>query len=127
MKPSTTTSVKGEFPLPQPSPVRAIIAAFDPHGPAPVAPLTPVAGSGSISPETQYSPSSSRRRIRDENIDPALYTPSKRIRSLYSALSSTKSGSFLLSKDPISSSTPVFSPVLELPPSSIPQPNWDLA
>ncbi|KAF8893200.1 hypothetical protein CPB84DRAFT_1732307 [Gymnopilus junonius] len=100
------------------------MAVFDPNLPTP---LTPVNGSQRALETVENSPSSSRRRRRDENIDPSLYTPSKRIRSLYTALGATHTGSFLVSKDPITSSTPIFSPVLEHPPSSIPQPDWNLA
>jgi hypothetical protein len=122
MRPSVPTSTKGEFPLPQASPIRAIMAVFDTNPPDPA---TPIASSSSI-PEIFQSSPSSRRRTRDENIDPSLYTPSKRIRTLNTALSATQSGSFLVSKDPITSATPIIPPVFELPPSSIPQPNWNL-
>ncbi|KAF8156974.1 hypothetical protein B0H34DRAFT_634206, partial [Crassisporium funariophilum] len=54
-------------------------------------------------------------------------TPSKRMRSLYAGLGATASGSFLVSKDPIMSATPIIPPVLEAVPRSIPQPNWSLA
>ena len=130
MKPSIPSSTKGEFPLPQASPICAIMAVFNPNPVVPTSDdplLTPgIRGSSSSLEAVQNSPSSSRQRIRDENIDPMLYTPSKRIRSLYTALGATQSGSFLISKDPMSSSTPIILPVLERPPSSIPQPNWGL-
>ncbi|KDR65048.1 hypothetical protein GALMADRAFT_260344 [Galerina marginata CBS 339.88] len=48
------------------------------------------------------------------------------MRTLYTALSSTSSGSFLVSKTRLTSSTPVVAPVLEdVPP--IPRPDWSLA
>ncbi|KAJ7587540.1 hypothetical protein C8J56DRAFT_786147 [Mycena floridula] len=69
---------------------------------------------------------SSQRRVRDPNIDPALYTPSKRMRFMTHALSTTTSGSFLISNEPITSSHPIPEPVLEGPPM-LAAPNWDLA
>ncbi|KAF8201226.1 hypothetical protein K438DRAFT_1582162 [Mycena galopus ATCC 62051] len=77
-----------------------------------VDPDTFVAASGSVTPQ---------RRARDPNIDPALYTPSKRMRFMTSALSATSSGSFLVSKDPITSKSRLPPPVLEGPPSTIPR------
>ncbi|KJA13091.1 hypothetical protein HYPSUDRAFT_103423, partial [Hypholoma sublateritium FD-334 SS-4] len=124
MKPSNATSIRGEFPLLQPSPVRAVLASFDPNPPTPVhddshSPRTP---------DTQpRTPSSHQRRTRqDQNIDPNLYTPSKRMRTLYKSLEATSSGSFLVSKTPITSQTPIIEPVLERVPDRFPQPNWGL-
>ncbi len=148
MKPSVPHSIKGAFPLPQASPIRAIMAAFHSNPPtafdlspsnhiaAPMhtnsRPVTPNAsGSIPMRPTTPESPT--RRRIpgqlgavaRDPCIDPMLYTPSKRMRSLYAGLSLTSSGSFLVSKAKITSSTPILHPVLEAPPT-LPDPDWDL-
>ncbi|KAJ3499646.1 hypothetical protein NMY22_g19492 [Coprinellus aureogranulatus] len=109
MKPSLTTSVKGTFPLPQPSPVRAVMAAMAKH---PMGTTTP-----------PYTPSLCRSY---PEIDPDLYTPSKRIRALNTGLASTSSGSFLVSSDKLTSSTPVIPPVLEAVPS-LPQPDWSLS
>ncbi|KAF9534934.1 hypothetical protein CPB83DRAFT_733632, partial [Crepidotus variabilis] len=72
-------------------------------------------------------PSSSSRRVRDEDINPTLCTPTKRRRFLHNALSSTSSGSFLVSSSPYKANTAILDPILELPPSRIPQPNWSLA
>jgi hypothetical protein len=94
MKPAEATSVKAGFPLLQPSPVRAVMAAFH-HNPPTAFDVdadTFVAVGGSVTPQ---------RRARDPNIDPALYTPSKRMRFMTSALATTSSGSFLVSKDPV--------------------------
>ncbi|KAJ7814455.1 hypothetical protein B0H13DRAFT_1664787 [Mycena leptocephala] len=72
------------------------------------------------------------RRTRDPNIDPALYTPSKRMRMMTSALGGTASGSFLVSKVPVTSRSHIAPPVLEGPlhiptgPPILPMPNWDL-
>ena len=129
MKPSVTTSVKGSFPLPQPSPVCAVMAAFNAN--------PPTAFATSPSTHTQHHPTKTAddenpvvvtpsRRKRGPEIDPSLYTPSKRMRILYTALSSTSSGSFLVSKTPLTSSTPISAPVLEAVPS-LPHPDWSLA
>ncbi|KAG0701865.1 hypothetical protein DFH29DRAFT_776657, partial [Suillus ampliporus] len=61
----------------------------------------------------------------DPDIDPALYTPSKRMRLMNAAISRTASGSFLVSKDPVTSTHQIARPVLEAPPK-IPAPNWSL-
>ena len=129
MKPSVTTSIKGCFPLPQPSPVRAVMASFNAN--------PPTAFAVSPSTHTQRHPAESdddenlimltpSRRKRGPEIDPSLYTPLKRMRILYTALSSTLSGSFLVSKTPLTSSTPIAAPVLEAVPS-LPHPDWSLA
>ncbi|KAJ7026750.1 hypothetical protein C8F04DRAFT_899115, partial [Mycena alexandri] len=61
----------------------------------------------------------------DPNIDPTLYTPSKRMRMMTSALGGTASGSFLISKVPVTSQSHIAPPVLEGPPI-LPMPNWNL-
>jgi len=63
MKPSVTTSVKGSFPLLQPSPVQAVMAAFNAN--------PPTAFVTSPSTNTQYSPT------EIANDKESLYTPSK--------------------------------------------------
>ena len=117
MKPSTTSSVKGEFLLPQPSPVRAILVAWGQNN--------PVASTSQA--VLTSSPSISRRRICDEDIDPLLHTPSKRLRTMHAGLKAMASGSFLISDELYKSSTPILEPVLEVPPAALPQPNWQLA
>ncbi|KAJ7198347.1 hypothetical protein GGX14DRAFT_374328 [Mycena pura] len=71
----------------------------------------------------EVEPVTPARRARDPNIDPALYTPSKRMRMMISALGGTSSGSFLISKAPVTSQSHIAAPVLERP---LPMPNWDL-
>ncbi|KAJ7281716.1 hypothetical protein C8J57DRAFT_1056355 [Mycena rebaudengoi] len=56
-------------------------------------------------------------------IDPALYTPSKRMRMMTSALGSTSSGSFLVSQASVTSLSSLPAPVLEGPPA-LAQPDW---
>ncbi|KAF7336140.1 DDE-domain-containing protein [Mycena venus] len=114
MKPAEATSTKGGFPLLQPSPVRAVMAALHHNPPTAFAvdPDTFIPVGGSVTPQC---------RSRDPNIDPALYTPSKRMRFMTSALTTTSSGSFLVSKDLVTSKSHLPDPVLEGPPTIIPQ------
>ncbi|KAJ7719003.1 hypothetical protein B0H16DRAFT_1337013 [Mycena metata] len=79
-------------------------------------------GSGSGSASQPVTPA---RRARDPNIDPALYTPSKRMRMMTSALGATASGSFLISKAPVTSLSHIAPPVLERP-QILPTPDWNL-
>ncbi len=148
MKPSVPHSIKGAFPLPQASPIRAIMAAFHSNPPTafdlspsnhtvapmhtdscPVTPNTsrsiPTCPTTPEYPTHQRIPGQSGAVARDPCIDPTLYTPSKRMCSLYAELSLTSSGSFLVSKVKITLSTPILRPVLEAPPPLL-DPDWDL-
>ncbi|KAJ7449377.1 hypothetical protein B0H11DRAFT_1877798 [Mycena galericulata] len=73
----------------------------------------------------------SRRRGRDEddeNIHPELWSPSKKMRTLYAHLGSTTAGSLLLSSPKIKSyDNPILPPVIQHVPRSIPMPDWSLA
>ena len=60
---------------------------------------------------------------RDPNIDPQLYTPSKRMRMMTSAVAGT-SGSFVVGPSKVTSQTRIPAPVLEGPPA-LAAPNWD--
>ncbi|KAF9236315.1 hypothetical protein BU15DRAFT_31168, partial [Melanogaster broomeanus] len=53
------------------------------------------------------------------------YTPSKWMRLMTAAMARTSSGSFLVSKDPVTSASRIACPVLENPPA-IPGPDWSL-
>ncbi|EEB91472.1 hypothetical protein MPER_10158 [Moniliophthora perniciosa FA553] len=75
---------------------------------------------------TPTPPLASRQHISDPNIDPALYTPGSRLRTLYSNLGSTSSSSILLSQTKITSATPILNPVIEKTPSDLPEPDWNL-
>jgi len=125
MKPSIATSVKGSFPLPQPEVVRTVMAAIDKNPPTSfsISPTTHRVASGSenIPPETP-----TRTRQRPLDIDPDLYTPTKRLRTLYGALGSNQEHRFLVSKSPLTSAVPITAPVLEVPPR-IPPPEWSIA
>ncbi|KAF8156536.1 hypothetical protein B0H34DRAFT_644654, partial [Crassisporium funariophilum] len=48
------------------------------------------------------------------------------VRTLYTGLSSTSSGSFLVSKTPLTLSTPILPPVLKAVPLTLPHPDWSL-
>ncbi len=66
-------------------------------------------------------------RIRDEEIESALlYTPTKWLCLFEMALSSTSSGSFLMSSTPYDSSIQIIEPVIASVPASVPFPNWNL-
>ncbi|KAJ6555644.1 hypothetical protein DFH09DRAFT_1318054 [Mycena vulgaris] len=92
------------FPL-QPSPVHAVMVAYHPQ------PLTafylnpethaPVARGSAPTPTIPTRPP----RVRDLEIDPELYTPTKRTCMMSSALGSTSSRSFLVSSAKITSLT----------------------
>jgi hypothetical protein len=90
MKPSLPKSTKGDFPLPQPSPVRRVMAVFRSRPPT----------AFDVSPDAPGSPESPSRpkHSHDPDIDPNLYTPTKRMQLLHSSLGASSSGSFLVSK-----------------------------
>jgi hypothetical protein len=148
VKASLPTSTKAGFPLVQPSPVRAVIAAMRAHPPTlfevdpdthtratarPSSSSTPLANhdvcdldidpylGGSSLP---ISPSSCRR-ARSPDIDPTADTPSKRMRILYAGLASTSSGSFLVAKTRMTSAHKIPAPVFE-PLPELPRPDWTL-
>ena len=71
MKPSEPTSVKGTFPLPQPSPVRAVMVTFDNH-----LPTAFESDSSHMNHEScrNTAPLTSPHHFHDPNIDPSLRT-----------------------------------------------------
>ena len=109
MRVSLPTSTKSLFPLQQPSPVQAVIAAMGSYA-ATTLQLSPTAFTGPITGPSHItdlgspisSPSPSRRRGQDPVIDPELDdaadTPTKRMRIFYSVLASTSLGSMLVGK-----------------------------
>ena len=128
MKPSLPTSTRGSFPLPQPSPVRAIIATMGNRPPtnfelSPTTHSALIAGPSRI-PASPKTPSN-LRRVREPDVDPNLETPSKRLQIMYSELGSTLSGSMLVSKVCMMSMYKVTAPVFEAVPE-LPQPDWGL-
>lgn len=100
MKPSNPHSIKGSFPMAQPSPIRAIMAAMDANPPTAfdvsprthmaarrVRPTTPETPTRRCHPPTPRTPRNDHSNmVLDPNIDPALYTPTKRMRALYSQI-----------------------------------------
>jgi hypothetical protein len=128
LKPSLPHSVKGSFPLPQISPVRCIMAAFRAQATTTTEgeSNTPIAGPSGDVPSTQSTPSRRRAHPIDSNIDPDLFTPSKRIKLMNQAIGNTSSGSFLVSSAPMKSLESIPQPVLEAPPA-LKEPDWELA
>ncbi|KAF5360338.1 hypothetical protein D9756_005089 [Leucocoprinus leucothites] len=103
MKPSLPSFSKGSFPLPQPSPVKAILKAFEEH------------------PMIDYD-------ANEMSIDPILtYSASLsgRMGLVCQSLQYTLSGSFLVLDTPHTSATPVLPPSLESTPS-LPPVDWSL-
>lgn len=126
MKASLHTSTKASFPLAQPSPVRAVIAAMGSFSatsldlsPSSFIRSAPLPGTAPSSPPT----SPLLRRMREPELDPELETPTKRMRIFYSALAFTSSGSALVSKTKITSAYKIAVPVFESSPD-LPQPDW---
>jgi len=78
-------------------------------------------GSQNVPPETP-----TRRRQHPLDIDPDLYTLTKRLRTLYGALGFNEEHQFLVLKSPLTSATPITAPVLEGAPH-IPPPEWSPA
>ena len=123
--------MKGSYPLPQTSPVRAIMTAFH-HNPPTAFDLDPATHAPAAHPTTagpstfegSYTSPKKRTREQDPNVDPTLYTPSKRVHFMTSGLMNT-SGSFLVSRSLLNSTHRIAAPVLEGPPS-IPNPDWSL-
>ncbi|KAJ6453622.1 hypothetical protein C8R47DRAFT_1083368 [Mycena vitilis] len=125
MKPSLATSTGGEFPLPQPSPFCAITNAVCLH-PATRFDLPP----SNITSSSTLPQTPSRRRSWDEieNINPVLWSPSKKMRTLYAHLGNTSTGSLLLSSPKIKSyDTSIHAPVIQHVPRAVETPNWTLS
>lgn len=114
MKPSLATSTKATFPLPQPTPVRRVMATFYDHRRTafeldPDTHATILVGGSASAPQTPPA-------ILDSQIDPELLTPSKRGRILVGALAASKSAPFLVGTSKITSLNKIASPVFEQPP-----------
>ncbi|KAH0581327.1 hypothetical protein H2248_012420 [Termitomyces sp. 'cryptogamus'] len=86
------------------------LMAFD------ISPLNITAATTPDSPNTHLQPA---KHVLD--IDHPLFMQTKHMQSLYSALASTILGSFLISKIPVTSATPIANPVLEAAPK-LPEP-----
>lgn len=120
MKASEPTSVVGSTPIPMPSPVRAIMAVFNHR------PLTSLDPSSSVIPQLSLTASTTPSRpVLDRAIDPALFTPTNRMRLMTSSLAGTSSGSFLVGKPRIMSAQTITSPVFDRT-TTIPDPDWNL-
>ncbi|KAJ6477513.1 hypothetical protein C8R45DRAFT_833358 [Mycena sanguinolenta] len=85
-----------------------------------------------LGPESPTPSTPTRRRPRDddddlENIDPALLSPSKRIRTLYAYLGRSSTASILLRSPKLKSyNNPILTPVIQHVPHAIAAPNWSL-
>ncbi|KAJ7281687.1 hypothetical protein C8J57DRAFT_980430, partial [Mycena rebaudengoi] len=112
MQPAEATSTKRAFPLLQLSPVCAVMAAFH-HQPPTAFDVDPDTHAPSAVGGSATAPATP---IRDPNIDPVLYTPSKRMCIMTSTLSHTSSGSFLVSSSKVTSQSVIPALVLEGPP-----------
>jgi hypothetical protein len=141
MKASEPSSLIGSLPIPMPSPVRAVMAAFNAHSytAADLDPdnfrAPPVSPSmrpqlSVTEPTTPTTPSRIPQPIASGSVLPALlsssyYTPSSRMRVMTSALASTASGSFLVGNPRITSANTITSPVYGQP-VVLPEPDWSL-
>jgi hypothetical protein len=104
--------------------VRAVMAAFHHHAPTRFDLEDDTHTVTAAGPSRNADqPTTPLRRARDPNIDPALYTPSKRTRLMTTTLAGTSSGSFLVSDAVINSQNSILPPMPEGPPS-IPKPNF---
>ena len=135
MKESEPSSSIGSLPIPMPSPVRAIMAAFNAHSYTAAdldpdnfcAPPQPP----SIHPQEPTTPTTPSHVVEPISNSPAAsalpshYTPSSRMRVMTSALASTSSGSFLVGNPRITSANAIASPVYGRP-VTLPEPDWSL-
>ena len=139
MKPAEAMSTQSSFPLPQSSPVRAMIMACRNHeftfrechpDSPPRSQADASIFSGSLSDDivdpTLRSPP--KRQI-DPASNPDLATPSKRMRFLAAGLANTSSGSILISKARVSHlemAKHIMPPVVEHVPKELEHPDWSL-
>lgn len=105
MKPEEVSSTRSTFPLPQPSPVRAVMAAFRNYNftGAGLHPNSPPHAGPSQFPGSMTTPTASNNQgAQKQPLDPAsnpdLQTPSKQMRLLGVGLANTESGSILVTK-----------------------------
>lgn len=111
--------------MPMPSPVRAIMEVFNHQtitafetAPETVLPAPTFL---TITPATPTL----HRQVLERTVDPALFTPTKRMRLMTTGLAATSSGSFLVGKPHITSVQTVADPIYA-PRTSIPNPDWTL-
>jgi len=135
------------FPLPQTSPVRAVMVAFNqyefteaglhPDSPPRAGPSNfpgshsdqPELPSDTTQPGSPETPNNPRKRQIDPASDPTLATPSKRMRFLGVGLAQTSSGSFLVKKARVTHlqmTEIIKKPVIEYVPDELPVPDWSL-
>lgn len=147
MKPSAPFSILGGMPGPQPSPVRAVMAAFREYEPTTCeltqntheSPLVPTddscvtndtagvrtSATAMTSPESS-SASATRSDGSDGGSGRTVEDTASRMRILVGELSGTSSGSFLISKDPVTTSQRIAPPIFTGRASSLEVPDWSL-
>lgn len=137
MKPSEVTSTRTTFPLPMPSPVRRVMSAYYQAQTGPSALSLTNSTIASTPDGTQHSdmpgvtstpqtPTRIRSRSYELNIDPSLFTPSKRARAFKESLESSVSGRHLVLKPRLDSLAKPITPVIERLPYML-EPDWSLA
>lgn len=129
MKPSEVSSLKTTFPLPLPSPVRRVMAAFH-HQQATemdIDPDTHIPLRTPSSADFQTPPTSPTRSRSQSNttINPDLFTPTKCVPLLIRSFADAESGSFLIAKPTVDSSWLNIVPVIESTPLELAEPDWD--
>ena len=134
LKPSLPTSIKGSFPIPQSSPVHAIISVLGGYRPTAFecspTHFAPIPSSTHLPMSTSSSLTFKWRPHNDDDgsdsvIDPTLRdSPLKQMQILHGTLGSTSSGSLLLSTPRLTSYNPANPTLQSLPP--LPQPDWSL-
>lgn len=93
MKASEPSSLIGSLPIPMPSPVRAIMVAFNAHGYT-ATDLDPDNFRAQPTTPSHIPQPIASGSVLPASLSSAYYTPSSRMRMMTSALASTASGSF---------------------------------
>jgi hypothetical protein len=130
MKPAIASSTKATFPLPQPSPVRAVMAAARNYKftHQVLHPDSPPTAGPTCTTRSEPSTPNLNKRYRDPLSNPELPTPTKRMRFLGAGLAAT-SASFLVEKKHVmvdEIKQIVATPVLEHVPQEFEEPDWEL-
>ena len=128
MKPSESSSHSASFPLPLATPVRRIMAVY--HHQPPTAFDVDLATHLAAEEQPHGShgngttTGASQTAVLDPTLDPALFTPTKRARALYSTLAQSSSASFLVAKEKLTAERSIPPIVLEKVPAYIEEPDW---
>ena len=125
LKPSEPTSTIGSLPIPMPSPVCAITAVFNHHDVTAFDSSPDTHPHAPISSITNLSTPTPAPRIVDCTIDLTLFTPTKHMCIMTSALAGTSTGSFLVGKECFTSVQSIANPIFKWP-IHIQSPQWNL-